>query len=520
MGNMHLVTGYAGKEHITAVDQAAFNAALIGTGQFVLDKGKVFEAQVISNNQIRVFDGELMVQGRFVRLDSGTYVDLSIDNGAQGMKRNDLVVARYTKHNTTGVEDVDLVVIKGTAAASKPSDPAHTEGDITNGAAAQHDFPLWRIPIDGLNVGEPVALFEPFSDSLRTLPGIRQQVLDIHAEVDAQLAKQDAEMDSKIAGIESYLKSETLTNETKMKFGLDTDAVPDDVLDYLSSYSQHWWKRKSLTSVTKYRENRKQFSEVYGDSYITFCHDGTATMYVSDSVAFDEDTGKYALVNPEVFVSARTAMMGRYVQSSDGAILVGNMDSTTKVTDILHLKILHTNSSQQYRASYLAYDVPVLRAEPYEVDTGEITYVHSLSRNAYQDSGDDGEFKYEYLGVPFDNAVAAPKIATGSYVGTGTYGKDNPTSLTFDFEPSLVVVHMSGYGLIPDGRNWVSSMLWTYGQTTASINGGSGGTGVIVEHSGNTLSWYNTSNALNQLNGGQQSSSGFSAYTYYYVAIG
>lgn len=235
MANMHLVTGYAGQEHVTAADHGAFNAALIGTGQFVLAKGSVFEAQVITNNQIRILDGELMMQGRFVRLDPGTYIDLTIDNGAQGMKRNDLIVARYTKNTSTAVEAVDLVVIKGTAAASNPVDPSYTEGDVAGGTATLNDFPLWRIPIDGLNVGTPEMLFEPFIDSLRTLPEIRQQVLNIHAEVDAQLAEQDAEITEKIAGIESYLKEETLTNATKALFGLEDSAVPDDVLRILSN---------------------------------------------------------------------------------------------------------------------------------------------------------------------------------------------------------------------------------------------------------------------------------------------
>lgn len=193
MANMHLVTGYQGQEHIKAVDQAAFNAALIGTGQFVLEKGKVFEAQIISNNQIRILDGELMMQGRFVRLDPDTYVDLNIENGTQGKKRNDLIVARYTKNTVTGIESVDLVVIKGTAVDSNPVDPEHTEGDITNGVAVQHDFPLWRIPLDSLNVGNPVALFgEPFMDSMLTLPEIREIANKtyerVHEEMDNFLA--------------------------------------------------------------------------------------------------------------------------------------------------------------------------------------------------------------------------------------------------------------------------------------------------------------------------------------------
>lgn len=197
---MHLITGYAGQEHITAVDQGAFNAALIGAGHVVLDKGQKFAVQVISNNQIRIKDGELMMQGRFVRLAPDTYVDLTIDNGAQGVKRNDLIVARYTKNTVTGVEAVDLVVIKGTAAASDPADPAYTEGDITDGEDAQNDFPLWRIPLDGLTVGEPVALFgEPFADTLQTFAGIRNSLSEINDALDRIYDNVDDKLDSFVA---------------------------------------------------------------------------------------------------------------------------------------------------------------------------------------------------------------------------------------------------------------------------------------------------------------------------------
>lgn len=236
LANLHLVTGYAGAEHVRAVDQGAFNAALIGTGQFVLDKGNALKAQVISNNVVRVLDGELMMQGRFVRLNPGTYVDLAIENGAQGMKRNDLIVARYTKNSATGVEECNLVVIKGTATASNPHDPAHTEGDITDGNSIRHDFPLWRLPIDSLNVGTPVALFgEPFMDSMRTLPGIRADVNAIHSEVNKQLAEQDKEIDAKIASITSYLKPEELSDGTKTLYGFDSSAVPDNVFSTIHS---------------------------------------------------------------------------------------------------------------------------------------------------------------------------------------------------------------------------------------------------------------------------------------------
>lgn len=159
MANLHLVTGYAGENHITAADQASLYAAVFGAGEYVLNTGNKLAAQVITNNQIRVSDGDIMMQGRHVRLAAGHTVDLTIENGAQGYQRNDLIVARYTKDTQTGVESCELVVIKGTAVASNPVDPAYVQGDLLNDQAAQNDMPLYRVPISGVNVQELVPLF-------------------------------------------------------------------------------------------------------------------------------------------------------------------------------------------------------------------------------------------------------------------------------------------------------------------------------------------------------------------------
>ena len=159
MANMHLITGYAGAEHVTAADAGSLYTAIFGSGQYVLDRGNKFAATIVTNNTIRIADGDIMMQGRHVRLAEGSYVDLTIDNGAQGMMRNDLIVARYTKDASTGVEAVNLVVIKGTAAASNPADPAYTAGDIINDHVALNDMPLYRVPLNGLNVQTLVPLF-------------------------------------------------------------------------------------------------------------------------------------------------------------------------------------------------------------------------------------------------------------------------------------------------------------------------------------------------------------------------
>lgn len=166
MGNIHLVTGYAGQEHVTAADMGVFNATVFGRGQYVTGNGNRLSASVVTNNQIRVLDGDIIMQGRHIRLNPGTYVDIAIENGEQGMLRNDLIVARYTKDSATGVEDCNLVVIKGTPAASNPSDPAYTNGDILDGGALLNDMPIYRVPLDGLNVGELVPMFSVFEGTL------------------------------------------------------------------------------------------------------------------------------------------------------------------------------------------------------------------------------------------------------------------------------------------------------------------------------------------------------------------
>ena len=72
MGNLHLVTGYGGKAHITAEDHGSFNAALLGSGNYVLDRGSKFSASHVSSNTVRIHDGDLLLQGRHVTGEEST----------------------------------------------------------------------------------------------------------------------------------------------------------------------------------------------------------------------------------------------------------------------------------------------------------------------------------------------------------------------------------------------------------------------------------------------------------------
>ena len=162
MANLHLVTGYAGAAHVAAADQGSLHVALFGSDSYVLNRGNKFAVSVINNNTVRLADGDILMQGRHIRLNENTYVDVTIENGEQGLFRNDLIVCRYTKDSGTGVEEANLVVIMGTATSGTATDPEYTEADIVADSVMVADMPLYRIPIDGLNVGTPVCLFDTF----------------------------------------------------------------------------------------------------------------------------------------------------------------------------------------------------------------------------------------------------------------------------------------------------------------------------------------------------------------------
>lgn len=166
---MQIVTGYTGTAHIKSAHDRSRNAGVVGKGSYVLSTGNMLAAKMQTANTLRIVDGDLMLQGTHATIEAGTHEDLTIDNGTQGMKRNDLVVARYERlSGEPKTESVTLRVIKGSPSSGAAADPAHVEGDVLNGDLVA-EMPLYRVPIDGITPGEPVPLFDvaPTIDALR-----------------------------------------------------------------------------------------------------------------------------------------------------------------------------------------------------------------------------------------------------------------------------------------------------------------------------------------------------------------
>lgn len=147
----HLITGYAGSEHIQSSDQGSFNAAFFGQGQFVMSIGNKLKATITSNNSIRISDGDLLMHGRHIRINPGTYEDLTIQNGSTGKKRIDLVVMTYEKNASTGVETAYLEVIKGTETTGTAVEPSYIAGNILDGAI-KNQMPLYALNLDGISL--------------------------------------------------------------------------------------------------------------------------------------------------------------------------------------------------------------------------------------------------------------------------------------------------------------------------------------------------------------------------------
>lgn len=156
---MEIITGYTGKPHVTSEQDRDVNIGVVGEGSYVLQTGMQLAAEVSSNNEIKIRDGVLMHQGCTASIKKNTYDSLIIINGSQGMKRIDLIVARYEKNQDNGIESLDLKVIQGTPAESTPKVPEYTEGDIQAGDYVA-DMPMYQVIIDGLNITEVKKVFE------------------------------------------------------------------------------------------------------------------------------------------------------------------------------------------------------------------------------------------------------------------------------------------------------------------------------------------------------------------------
>ncbi len=165
--------------HIYAEDDAAIFQSMFG-GDGVLNIGNCLKSTVISNNKVRISDGVLSVGGHIGRLSHADYQDMTIENGATGYNRNDIIYARFL---TSGnVDSFILAVKKGTATTGTASDPALVQGNLYEGAV-ERDYPLYRVKLSGLSIASVDQLFTV----IPTIPDLKAQMAKDKAEINQSL---------------------------------------------------------------------------------------------------------------------------------------------------------------------------------------------------------------------------------------------------------------------------------------------------------------------------------------------
>ena len=140
---------------------------IIGQDSYIITHGENLEPELVTNNKLKIKSGMMCHHGNISTVEIGTYDEVTIQNGTQGMKRIDLIVNRYSKVEGTGIEENNWVVIQGTPAAEDPAAPAYTEGNLQEGDLVD-DCPVFEAHLDGINVTEIVKLLD-VSKNMSTL---------------------------------------------------------------------------------------------------------------------------------------------------------------------------------------------------------------------------------------------------------------------------------------------------------------------------------------------------------------
>ena len=398
MANMNLVTGYCGEEHVTSNDQGSFNAAMLGSGEFVTERGNQFAASIISNNKVRVLDGDLMMQGRHIRIDEETYVDLNFDNGTQGYKRNDLIVARYTKDSTTDKEACNLVVIKGTPSETTAVDPAYVTGNILTEHALQNDMPLFRVPFDGLNIQPLVQLFntvvtwktlqeQTVANVTKQVNNLVEQAENDVAEAIGQLITIDVQCDEQLIG-----KTVTITQGTKtfskivpasmkISFGVPT-------LGYWTLYNPVTKKNTDVaTSYYGLYEVTLSCYKIYGvDIDFSMTNPATMCTYTDDAVGMTAGSSDW--LSTQVFVLLKNCIL------KNGAVLgylkKGNLaqyedGSTADITTIGNDVMLEIGGKIGYMIEWDASNTSKLHVKVTDNPNDSAFHYDAFSLDSYND---------------------------------------------------------------------------------------------------------------------------------------
>lgn len=176
---MKIISGKTGSPHVTSQQFRQIFEGIIGDESCILPCGEFLTPELQTNNSLKIRSGLMYHHGNLSTVELGTYDEVTIQNGTQGMKRIDLVVNRYRK-GSSGIEKNEWIVIQGTPHASSPVVPDYTEGNLQDGDLVD-DCPYLEVHLDGINVTEVKQLLSvanAMSTTNKYLPELYKDGLD------------------------------------------------------------------------------------------------------------------------------------------------------------------------------------------------------------------------------------------------------------------------------------------------------------------------------------------------------
>ena len=156
---MELITGVKGTPHITPLQDSMFYRGVLGSETGVFSQFSEFSAVISSGTEVTISDGIGFLQGRLFCIDAGSTDVATLDAGAVGYNRKDLIVARYTADAVSATQSMDITVITGSPTEGEAIAPEPTTGNIDEGATVV-DFPLYVATFEGATLTSIEAQFE------------------------------------------------------------------------------------------------------------------------------------------------------------------------------------------------------------------------------------------------------------------------------------------------------------------------------------------------------------------------
>lgn len=147
MANLLNGDGYTG---ITAQEDADLYAGLAGSGRLLLNVGRKMECEIIDNNTVRIYDGELISKGRRIHIDAGTWDDFTIPTGSQGTVK--YYTLGYRLYSDGGQQKCQAVL------KTDNGSTVYTENDLRDGDSETY-ISVYRIKQEGLNLTDITALY-------------------------------------------------------------------------------------------------------------------------------------------------------------------------------------------------------------------------------------------------------------------------------------------------------------------------------------------------------------------------